>query len=92
MDKQLLEMMGNLMEQMTEMKSELTSEIRELKSEMNTRFDAVDAKLTGVGEHFEELSKNTIQVQDEVKKELKYITHKLHALDRKVFMRTDSPQ
>lgn len=112
MEKEMLEMMG----QMTEIKTEITgmkSEMNEMKIEMtgmksemaerfdsvNVRFDTVEQRLSkldgsviGVGQHFEELSKNTIQVQDEMKRELKYITHKIHALDREVFMRTDSPQ
>lgn len=59
---------------------------------MNTRFDAIDAKLTGVGGQFEELSKNTVQLRDDMTKELKYVTHKIHELDREVFIRTDSLQ
>ncbi|CAM3114130.1 hypothetical protein FITA111629_04420 [Filibacter tadaridae] len=102
MDKKLLEMMGEMMERLTEVHSgmkdirsemkDMKTEVKDMKTEMNERFDAVDAKIYGVGEHFEELSKNTIQLQDDVKKELKYVTHKIHALDREVFLRTDSLQ
>lgn len=92
METQLTEMMGKVMDKLTSIESEMTS----MKAEMNTRFDAVDtrldaveSKLTGVGQHFEELSKNTIQVKDNLTKELKYITHKVNALDRELFMRTN---
>ena len=66
--------------------------IDETNKLMNKRFDAVDVKLTGVGRQFEELSKNTILLRDDMTKELKYVTHKIHELDREVFIRTDSLQ
>ena len=95
MDKQLIEMMGKMMEQMnvvqtdmknmesgitgmqTDMKDMKTDikgmkvEIADMKTDMNTRFDAVDDKLNGVGEHFVEASKNTIQLREDMQKELK---------------------
>jgi predicted nucleic acid-binding Zn-ribbon protein len=114
MDKQLIVMMGKMMEQMngvqsdvqslktelkdmktdiqglkTEMK-DMKTDIQGLKTEMHERFDAVDTNLNGVGHQFEELSKNTVQLREDMKKELKYITYKIHALDREVFIRTDS--
>lgn len=95
MDEQLIKMMGKMMKQMNDMQSDMKSvktDVAELKSEMNIRFDSVDAKLVGVGEHFEEMSKNTVQLRDEVKKELKYVTRKINELDREVFMRTESLQ
>lgn len=73
----------------TEMKG-VKTDIQDIKTEMHERFDAVDTKLNGVGHQFEELSKNTVQFREDIKKELKYITYKIHALDREVFMRTDS--
>ncbi|MGN7387868.1 hypothetical protein [Sporosarcina sp. SAFN-015] len=98
MENQLTEMMVKVMDKLSSIESEMTSmksEMAGLKTEMNTRFDAVDtrldaveSKLTGVGQHFEELSKN-IQVKDNLTKELKYITHKVNALDRELFMRTN---
>ena len=66
--------------------------IDETNKLMNTRFDAIDIKLTGAGKQFEELSKNTIQLRDDMIKELKYVTRKIHELDREVFIRTDSLQ
>ncbi|MFC5589079.1 hypothetical protein ACFPRA_09280 [Sporosarcina soli] len=100
MDKQLIEMMGKMMEQMNGVQSDVQSlktemkdvktDIRDIKTEMHERFDAVDTNLNGVGRQFEELSKNTVQLWKDMKKELKYITYKIHALDREVFMRTDS--
>lgn len=98
MDKQqVLEMFEIMMKKMNEMDNKMTkgfagvnSRIDGLKVEMNGRFDSVDEKLTGVGFQFEELSKNTIELREDINKELKYITHKIHALDREVFMRTET--
>lgn len=92
MENQLTEMMVKVMDKLSSIESEMAS----LKTEMNTRFDAVDtrldaveSKLTGVDQHFEELSKNTIQSKNNLMKELKYITYKINALDRELFMRTN---
>ena len=84
MDEQLIEMMGKMMEQMNDMQSEL--------KDMNARFEAVEDKLNGVGQHIVEHSKNTVQLREEMQKELRYVTHKIHALDRELFMRTESLQ
>ena len=59
---------------------------------MNARFDAVEDKLNGVGQHIVEHSKNTVQLREDMQKELRYVTHKIHALDRELFMRTESLQ
>jgi uncharacterized protein YdcH (DUF465 family) len=84
MDEQLIEMMGKMMEQMNDMQSEL--------KDMNARFEAVEDKLNGVGQHIVEHSMNTVQLREEMQKELRYVTHKIHALDRELFMQTESLQ
>ena len=52
----------------------------------------MEDKLNGVGQHIVEHSKNTVQLREEMQKELRYVTHKIHALDRELFMRTESLQ
>ena len=84
MDEQLIEMMGKMMEQMNDMQSEL--------KDMNARFEAVEDKLNGVEQHIEEHSMNTVQLREEMQKELRYIIYKIHALDKELFMRTESLQ
>ena len=86
MDKQLIEMMGKMMEQM----NDLQSELKVMKTDMNARFDAMENKLNG--QHIVEHSKNTVQLREDMQKELRYVTHKIHALDRELFMRTEPLQ
>ena len=99
MDNQILEMLTKLNDSIEKGFAEVNSRIDktneridDTNKRMDARFDSIDAKLTGVGQHFEELSKNNIQLRNDMKKELKYVTHKINELDREVFMRTDSPQ
>jgi len=88
MDKQLIEMMGKMMEQMNDVQSEL----KDMKTDMNARFNAMEEKLNGVGQHIVEHSTNTVQLRENMQKELRYVTHKIHALDRELFMRTEPLQ
>lgn len=53
--------------------------------EINTRFDKIDERIVGIGAHFEELSKNTIEVQDVLTKDTKYLKHKVGQLEQEVF-------
>lgn len=91
-NKQVLEMFELIMQKMNKGFSEVNSRIDETNKAMNARFDSIDEKLNGVGEQFEELSKNTVQLRDDMKKELKYVTRKINELDREVFMRTERLQ
>lgn len=53
--------------------------------EVSTRFDTIDERIVGIGAHFEELSKNTIEVQDALTKDTKYLKHKVGELEQEVF-------
>ncbi|WP_078596186.1 hypothetical protein [Evansella clarkii] len=74
MEKQILEILTEMRKDMTSVKSELG----DLRSEMHSRFDAVDAKLEGVGSQFELAAETRI-------KETDFLTDKVNKLEKEVY-------
>lgn len=75
MEKQILELLTKMNDEMREMKSN----VNELKSEMHFRFDAVDAKLEGIGQQFELTNESRIH-------DVGFISDKVNKLEKELYI------
>lgn len=92
MNKELIEMMGKMMEQMNEMQSEMKSgfsavneRIDGLDSKVDTGFNSMKEMLYGIGNQFELGTEQKDASIDEIKQDLKFVTHKLNCVEKDVF-------
>lgn len=92
MNKELIEMMGKMMEQMNEMQSEMKngfSSVNEridgLDSKVDTGFNSMKEMLYGIGKQFELGTEQKDASIDEIKQDLKFVTHKLNSVEKDVF-------
>jgi len=52
---------------------------------VDTRLDKIDGRIYGLASHFEELSKNTLAVRDDLNQEVKYLQHKVNHIEKELF-------
>lgn len=88
MNKELIEMMEQMNEMQSEMKngfSAVNERIDWLDSKIDTGFNSLKEMLYGIGNQFELGTEQKDASIDEIKQDLKFVTHKLNSVEKDVF-------
>lgn len=92
MNKELIEMLSLLNSNMDKGFTELNnridtvdSKIDALEKKVDTGFSSTKEMLHGIGKQFEHVTEQKEASIDEIKQDLKFVTHKLNSVEKDVF-------